>query len=156
VGASHDDNSSAVPLFHHLGDLQSLLMIGSEGGGDTEDLGLRCFDSLPDLVPSHAEVIIAAIEFEGASVVKGVELIKVRKFIWDRDGSAFPGLAVENLYLVSPRLERGRKIGQTDRLGSDRGLIEILNRWLDEENLHSESDSTRSTIMKLWLDVYFS
>jgi hypothetical protein len=33
-------------------------------------------------------------------------------------------------------------------------LIEILNRWLDEEDLHSESDSTRSTIMKQKSDVH--
>ena len=123
-------------------------MIGSEGGGDTEDLGLRCFNSLPDLVPSHAEVIIAAVEFERASVIKGIKLRKVRKFIWDRDGSPFPGLAVQDLHLVPLKLEGSCKIGQTDRLGSDRGLIEILDGRLDEQNLHSESDSTRSTIMK--------
>jgi hypothetical protein len=93
-------------------------------------------------------VIIAAIELEGASVVKWVKFIKVRKFIWDRDGSAFPGLAVEDLHLVLLRLEGSCKIGQTDRLGSDRGLIEILDRGLDEEDLHRESNSTRSTIMK--------
>jgi hypothetical protein len=93
-------------------------------------------------------VIIAAIELEGASVVKRVELMKVRKLFWNRDGSAFPRLAVEDLYLVPLSLERGCKIGQTDRLGSDGGLIEILDGWLDEQNLHNESDLTRSTIMK--------
>jgi len=85
-------------------------------------------------------VIIAAIELEGASVVKGVKFMKVRKFIWDRDGSAFPGLAVEDLHLVPLRLERGCKISQTDRLGPDGGLIKILDGWLDEEDLHSESN----------------
>ena len=123
-------------------------MIGSEGGGDTEDLGLRCLNSLPDLVPSHAEVIIAAVEFERASVIKGIKLRKVRKFIWDRDGSAFPGLAVQDLHLVPLRSEGGCKIGQTDRLGPNGGLIEILDRGLNEEDLHRESDSTRSTILK--------
>jgi len=93
-------------------------------------------------------VIIAAIEFEGASIGKGVELMKIRKFIWDRDGSAFSGLAVQDLHLVPLRSEGGCKIGQTDRLGPNGGLIEILDRGLDEEDLHRESNSTRSTIMK--------
>jgi hypothetical protein len=93
-------------------------------------------------------VIIAAIEFEGASVVKRVELIKVRKLIWDRDGPAFSGLAVQNLHLMPLSSEGSRKIRQTDRLGPNGGLIEILDRWLDEEGFHRESDLTRSTIMK--------
>jgi len=93
-------------------------------------------------------VIIAAVEFEGASVVKGVELMKVGKFIGDRDGTAFPGLAVQDLYLVPLRLERGRKIGQADRLGPNGGLIKILDGWLYKEDFHRKSDSTRSTIMK--------
>jgi hypothetical protein len=93
-------------------------------------------------------VIIAAIEFERASVVKGVELVKIGKFIWDRDGSAFSGLAVQDLHLVPLRSEGACKIGQTDRLGPNGGLIEILGRWLYEEDLHRKSDSNRSTIMK--------
>ena len=28
------------------------------------------------------------------------------------------------------------KIGQPDRLGPDGGLVEIPDRWLDEENFH--------------------
>ena len=34
-------------------------------------------------------------------------------------------------------LERGGKIGQPDWLGSDRGLIKIPDRRLDEKNFHS-------------------
>jgi hypothetical protein len=93
-------------------------------------------------------VIIATIEFEGTSVVKEIELMKVRKFLGQRNRSSFWGLAIENVHLVPIRSDRGCKIGQPDRLGPNGGLIEILDGWLDEKDLHRESDSVRSTIMK--------
>jgi hypothetical protein len=93
-------------------------------------------------------VIIAAIELKGATVGERVKLMEVRQLTGDRDGAAFPGLAIQDLNLVPLRLERGCKIGQTDRLGPNGGLIKIANRGLDEEDLHGQSGSTRNTIMK--------
>jgi hypothetical protein len=85
MGSSHHDDFLMVPFLDDLSNLKRFSMVRSEGGRDPENVGLRIFDLLPNLVPTHAKMVITGIELERTSIIEGIEIFKVRKF--GRDGN---------------------------------------------------------------------
>src|SRR4030042_2472976 len=136
MAPSHDHNLFLVPFLDDAGNLQCLLIIGREGGRNPKDMGLRIFNLLPNLIPSHSEMVVAQVEFEGAPVNEWIKILKVGKLRRDGDRPFLARLAIENSNLVAMRFQRSGEIGQTYRLRPYRCLVEISDGRLDEEDLH--------------------
>jgi hypothetical protein len=80
-------------------------MVGCEGGRDSKNIGLRILNPSLDLFPTHSKMIITAIKLERTSIIKGIEVFKVRQH--RRNGNRPPllCLAVENLNFMAVCLE---------------------------------------------------
>jgi hypothetical protein len=85
-------------------------------------------------------MIIAGIELERASVIKGIVILYIGKLRGKRDGPLPLCLAVEDLDNVPVRLQGGGEIGKTYRLRPYRCPIEIADGRLDKEDLHFSSN----------------
>jgi hypothetical protein len=81
-------------------------------------------------------MVIACVKLEGAPVIEGIKILKVRKLRRDGDRPFLARLAIENSDLVAMRFQRSSQIGQTDRLRPYRCLVEISDGRLNEEDLH--------------------
>ena len=77
MGTSHNDDPSPIPLFDDPGDLQRLTMIRRKSGRNPKYIGLRILNPRADLIPAHAKMVIAGIELERASVIKGIKILKI-------------------------------------------------------------------------------
>jgi hypothetical protein len=82
-------------------------------------------------------VVIPGIEFEGALVIEGIEILKVREFRRNGNLPFLICLTIQYLNLMTGRLKRGSKISQSDRLGADGRAIKITDGGLDEQDLHN-------------------
>ena len=82
--------------------------------------------------------MVAGEKAERAQVAAGIKLGDAGESFGNRDRFFLVrDLAVKNLDVTACLFECGGKIRQPDWLGSDRGLIKIPDRRLDEKNFHS-------------------
>jgi hypothetical protein len=80
VGSSHHHDFLSVPFLYDPGNLQGFPMIRGKRGGNSKNIGPRFLNLLSDFGPIHPEMVITGIELEGASIIQGIEIFKIREF----------------------------------------------------------------------------
>jgi hypothetical protein len=82
-------------------------------------------------------MVVTGIEFERALIIEGIEVPQIGKS--GRDGNGlFPScLAIEDFHFIPVGFQGSSQIGEANRLRPEGCLIEIMNGWLNQENLHS-------------------
>jgi hypothetical protein len=82
-------------------------------------------------------MIITGVEFKRALIIEGIEVPQIGKSGWDGNGLFLSCLAIEDFHFIPVGFQGSSEIGEANRLRPNGCLIEILNGWLNQEDLHS-------------------
>ena len=134
---ARNDRDAPVYGFDQRGNLQGIVYVGCKLALQPDCVRTGCNNARAYFIRAHAEGAKAAVETKRGLISRHIVLLQILQLFGNRAAFLRGCLAVKDLRFVSVLPDGGCKAGQAQRLRAQLRAVEIAQRWLDQQNIHT-------------------